>query len=78
MHLSPVVCPPSPLHSRRSFSSLDLEGSITEKIWNSLPIVARKRLLAAAGYSKNMAYRVWIFQPPYVKSDVRAVYERGC
>ena len=49
-----------------------------EKIWNSLPIVARKRLLAAAGYSKNMAYRVWIFQPPYVKADVRTVYERGC
>lgn len=49
-----------------------------EKIWNSLPIVARQRLLHAAGYSKTMAYRVWQYQPAYVKTDVLYVYNRGC
>jgi hypothetical protein len=49
-----------------------------ERIWNQLPIKARQRLLAAAGYSKTMAYRVWQYQPAYVKTDVTYVFNKGC
>jgi hypothetical protein len=48
------------------------------KIWNGLPIKARQRLLVAAGYSRSMAYRVWQYQPSYVKADVEYVFNRGC
>lgn len=47
------------------------------KIWNQLPIKARQRLLEKAGYGKNMAYRVWQYQPSYVKTDVEHVFNKG-
>lgn len=41
-----------------------------ELLWNSLPLVSRKRLLATAGYSKMYASRCFQYLPSWVRTDL--------